>query len=419
MREPDWKALADLQFLLYQRIADSLNAAMSAIALSDMPEAQDKQPGFWKDRATAKIGNVLNLFMAWSYLIHYKLGEMLPDRAIRPFRVNALLEWLSVQLQLNPPPKLSSDPLLHANQETLQEALLLLYSAAFTQGTNVRLELETNDTGVWFRVLFTRLTPLPESFDTLLDSFSGHWRAQDTVFELATARDFVRLNGGEIEMNLDKQQGAFSFFVRHVGAAKDKARTAPVSMETPLLLEETPLPAAPAKAEINDTNATPVVKQEEIEQIPARPPKLSVLRPRPGEVSVPAPAPKEGQTPPIEPEERSSTTPDIAHEDQDTRVGLKTSLLPPLPPALRPQKSKPEPEKSESVIVPIKIPPPTPPNALRKPPAATSNVALTKETTQTLRPVSGDSEEPNAGKDETKIEQAKKGPDSTSREEQS
>jgi hypothetical protein len=55
-REPDWEALADLQFILYNRIADSLNAALSAIALSDMPEAQDKPPGFWKKRAATKIG---------------------------------------------------------------------------------------------------------------------------------------------------------------------------------------------------------------------------------------------------------------------------------------------------------------------------------------------------------------------------
>lgn len=415
MREPDWKALADLQFLLYNRIADSLNAAMSAIALSDMPEAQDKSPSFWKDRATAKVGNVLNMFMAWSYLIHYKLGEMLPDRAIRPFRVNALLEWLGVQLQLTPTPTLPSDPLLHANQETLQEALLLLYSAAFTQGTSVRLELETIDKGVWFRVLFSRLTPLPESFDALLDSYGSHWRAQDTVFELATARDFIRLNGSEIEMSLTKQQGAFSFFVRQTGVIKDKSRIVQGSLETPLMLEEPD--EIPVKAEARDVDATPVISQEEIDGIPVLPPTLAALRPRPGMVSVPAPAPKEGQTPPIEPEERSPKAPFVPHEDYDTHISMKTAILPPLPPALQPQKSKPAPEKPKSVIVPIKIPPPTPPSALRKPPAATSNVALPKETTQTLRPVSGDStEEPNAAKDETKILPAQ---NSTSREENS
>jgi hypothetical protein len=135
--------------------------------------------------------------------------------------------------------------------------------------------------------------------------------------------------------------------------------------------------------------------------------------------------PKEDQTPPIEPEVRSPEGPDVPHEADDTHVSMKTSLLPPLPPSLHPRPKPAEsPEKPESVVVPIKIPPPTPPSALRKPPAATSNVALTKETTQTLRPVSGDSapptaEGPNEAQDETKTSPAKKAPDSTSREEKS
>ena len=129
-REPDWEALADLQFLLYNRIADSLNAALTGIALCDMPEAQDKPPGFWKERASAKIGNVLNMFTAWSYLTRFKMGESIPERAVRPFEANALLQWLGGQLQLIPAPEIASNPLLYANRETLQEALLLLYSAA-------------------------------------------------------------------------------------------------------------------------------------------------------------------------------------------------------------------------------------------------------------------------------------------------
>ena len=111
MREPDWDALADLQFLLYNRIAGALNEAISSIELSDMPEAQDKPPGYWKNRALTKVVNVLNLFNAWTYLIRYKQGLPIPDRAIRPFRANDLLKWIGVQLQLNPIPQLASNPL--------------------------------------------------------------------------------------------------------------------------------------------------------------------------------------------------------------------------------------------------------------------------------------------------------------------
>jgi hypothetical protein len=110
----------------------------------------------------------------------------------------------------------------------------------------------------------------------------------------------------------------------------------------------------------------------------------------------------------------------IPTHPHDTRVSMKTSLLPPLPPSLhsRPKPAaEPPAEKSQSVIVPIKIPPPMPPSALRKPTAATSNVALTKDTTQTLRPVPP--EGPNAAKNETKGSPAQKGSDSENHEEPS
>ncbi len=233
MREPDWESLADLQFILYNRIAGSLNEALSGIALSDMPEAQDKPPGFWKDRATTKIAGVLNLFTAWSYLIRFKMGESLPERAIRPFQANTLLAWLGAQLQLDPPPQTESNPQLHANQETLQEALLLLYSVAFTQGAGVRLELEVSRLGMWFRVKFSRTQPMPSTLDELLAGFGDHWRAQDTGFELATARDFVRLNGAELMLNSSSAHGEFMFFVRAAGAPKKKTPPPPARAQVP------------------------------------------------------------------------------------------------------------------------------------------------------------------------------------------
>jgi hypothetical protein len=61
MRDSDWEALADVQFILYNRVANQLNEALSGLALSDMP-GQRSPPGYWKERATNKILNVLNMF---------------------------------------------------------------------------------------------------------------------------------------------------------------------------------------------------------------------------------------------------------------------------------------------------------------------------------------------------------------------
>lgn len=220
MREPDWDALAELQFLLYNRVADSLNAALSSIALSDMPEAQGRPPGFWKERAMIRVANVLNLVVAWSHLIRYKRGEPIPTQAQRTFRANALLTWLSGQLHITPPPLIEADPLLHGNQETLQEALLMLYSAAQALGTGVRLETEVTRLGTWFHVRFARPATLPSTLDALLASFREHWRDQSTRFELTIARDFVRMNGAELMLGTSGMQADLMFFVRAAGTAR-------------------------------------------------------------------------------------------------------------------------------------------------------------------------------------------------------
>ncbi len=388
-REPDWEALSDLQFLLYNRIADSLNAALSAIALSDMPEAQDKPPGYWKNRATAKIANVLNLFMAWSYLIRYKMGESIPERSIRPFHVNALLVWLAEQLQISPTPQILTNPLLHANQETLQEALLLLYSAAFSQGTNVRLEMETTDLGLWFRVKFTRTNPLPQTLDDLLKSFGDHWRAQDTVFELTTARDFVRLNGSELILSTVDNIGELAFFVVRVA----KSKTKPVDAG-----------AKSIKVQAKETSATPVIAESSI--TPERvieTPSLAILRPLPPRrPSRPPVLPNaDGQIAPVEPAE--TKRPSIQVNGVSTAM---TPVLPPEPDTLPSPDSAGDSDAQPPHIIGLKIPPPVPPASLRTPPASTSNVALTRDT-QTTRVIPAESvekftSEASAGESEEK-----------------
>ncbi|GAB4420093.1 MAG: hypothetical protein Kow00106_16530 [Anaerolineae bacterium] len=263
MREPDWEALADLQFLLYNRIADSLNAALSSIALSDMPEAQNRPPGFWKDRAQTKVANVLNLVIAWSHLIRYKRGDPIPAQAQRTFRANALLTWLSAQLHIAPPPLIEADPVLHGNQETLQEALLMLYSAAQALGTGVRLETEVTRLGTWFHVRFARPPSMPSTLDALLANFREHWRDQSTRFELTIARDFVRMNGAELMLGTSGMQADLMFFVRAAGAPRPAAlpptpsavQTAPPGKTRPLDPAVVATSPSPAERSTRESNA--------------------------------------------------------------------------------------------------------------------------------------------------------------------
>jgi hypothetical protein len=315
--------------------------------------------------------------MAWSYLIRYKLGETIPDRAVRPFRINSLLAWLAGQLQLVPAPTVANDPLLHANQETLQEALLLLYSVAFTQGANVRLELESYAPGTWFRVRFTRPTPLAPTLDAFLASFKTHWRAQDTLFELTTARDFVRLNGYELLLNSGNQFGEFAFFVRTAGTKPLRPNVAVPQAQH----------SVAQAAEQQD--ATPVFPEskETTEEAPV--PTLAHLR-APRYMSIESLFPGvESTDPPVEPPETDLRNPTLVTE---TSASTSTPVVPlePLHPKLKTasgEESKPyNAADADTIIIPVKIPPPKLPDRLRTPPASTSNVALTKET-QTLTPI--------------------------------
>jgi hypothetical protein len=316
----DWESLAELQFLLYSRIADSLNAALSGIALSDMPEAQDKPPGYWQERATAKVSNVLNLFTAWSNLIRFKLDGTIPERALRPFAANALLAWLGTQLHLSPVPRLPDDPTLYANQETLQEALLLLYSAAFTQGSGVRLEVEPAGEEIGFRVRFERNAPIPATFDALLASFGDHWRDQDTLFELATARDFVALNGLALALNTAGEQCEFAFRVPSTAGARAR-----------LVAHTQPGGEASATTHVMRNDATPVI----FEKIVARSDATPALpeSPAPGDQSEPEPFPDPPVIPspvaapdaPAEPDAPGPTA--ITLQDDDTQPGTQTLVI--------------------------------------------------------------------------------------------
>lgn len=220
-RDPDWEALNQLNFMLAPRISAPLNEALNALALAEMPEL-DGDPQLWRDKAKVVIGNLLHLYQAWSALIQFKNGIKMPPNAIRPFPVQALLDWLTLQLGLIPPARAKRNFYLNGNQSSIQEALLLLYTVSVTQGTEVHLVVDPNVSGSWFRIRFARNKPMPTSVDEMLNSFRSDWRSQDSAFELRLARDFVELNGSQITINWNEKQGLgeFAFFIRQDRAQK-------------------------------------------------------------------------------------------------------------------------------------------------------------------------------------------------------
>ncbi|MFP4323444.1 MAG: hypothetical protein ACLFTK_13405, partial [Anaerolineales bacterium] len=199
-----------------------LNSAMDALALTEIVErAVDNGPSadMWRDKAKAAVANVLNLYQAWSVLIQYKNGVTIPQQNLRPFPVQALLDWVSIQLERVPPLQAAENIHIQGHQACMQEAILLLHSVAGTQGANVHLRFDQAENGGWFRVRFMRDKPLPTTLAALIASFDDHWRHQDYAFELRMAEDFVRLNNSTLDIIWHKDQnlGELSFFGYQAG----------------------------------------------------------------------------------------------------------------------------------------------------------------------------------------------------------
>ncbi|MBN1965947.1 MAG: hypothetical protein JW910_14950 [Anaerolineae bacterium] len=219
-REPDWEALSQLQFLLMRRVVEPLNAGLAAVSLVDMDQVAGKPRAYWQDRATRQVMSVLGLVNAWHALLRFKLGELLPHQHIRPFPVQELLDWLTYQLQSPEPFQAITNTVIEANRESLQEALLLLYSAAFTLGPQVNLLIESSESGVWFRVRYARRganETCPANLDTLLERLSGNWRSEDAAFELRTAADFITLNGSHLHLQGTQYFCEMAFFIYALG----------------------------------------------------------------------------------------------------------------------------------------------------------------------------------------------------------
>lgn len=181
------------------------------------------EPEMWRDKAKAAVANVLNLYQAWSMLIQFKNNVKLPPHAKRAFPIQSLLDWLSVQLELVPPAKVKQNIDLFGNQPSIQEALLLLYSASSTQGSGVHLMLDYAEQGAWVRIRFTRPKPLPKTLSELINDFDNHWRSQDAAFELRTAQDFIAMNESEIQVRWHEADkiGEFAVFIFKANVKRD------------------------------------------------------------------------------------------------------------------------------------------------------------------------------------------------------
>ncbi|NPV66274.1 MAG: hypothetical protein HPY64_03925 [Anaerolineae bacterium] len=306
-REPDWESLGQLQFLLMRRLIEPLNSGLAAISLVHLPTAAGKPRAYWQARATSEVLGVLNLLNAWQALIRYKLGELLPRQHIRPFPVQDLLDWLSGQLELVTPLHAEENLTLESNREALQEALLLLYSAAFTLGPNVHLVVQSLANGMWFRVRFghTGDRPGPRSLEEILARLQGNWRLEDTALELKLAADFVTLSGSRLHVQSTEQMTELAFFVYAQGQRPpDPARETQVSEPPPITIQDTEeLLIAYSRSAGGADEHTQPLPESEIERL-VDDTVLMVLGPDFGE----KPAPPAPQTPPTD-EPDSTDTP--------------------------------------------------------------------------------------------------------------
>lgn len=266
-REPDWEALDQLQFLLMSRMTEPLNAGLAAISLVHLEEAADKPRAYWQERASGEVLGVLGLVNAWHALIRYKLGELLPSQHIRPFAVQDLLDWLTYQLELVSPLRVEDNLTLESSKEAIQEALLMLYSAAYTLGPSVHLVVQSTSTGVWFRVRYghsKNVATCPNSLEDLLNQLSGNWRLENTSFEIRTAADFVALSGSQLHLQGSETFCEMAFFVYAIGQRPpEPLRARQVTQPPPIAsssTEELMLSLAANGADQVDTRVLPGIE---------------------------------------------------------------------------------------------------------------------------------------------------------------
>ncbi|HLU09359.1 MAG TPA: hypothetical protein VK003_06810 [Oceanobacillus sp.] len=222
--QPNWNSLADINFLVHRRFVEHLNAAIGAVNIIDTPEAGGKPVEFWKKRAIRHIMQAQNLYEAWSMLARHKSGHTTVYTS--QFRAGDLLEWLAAETSQNYVPQPDHDRILEGNRETLQEALLLIYSAAHTMGPNVQLLAESSTKGFWFRVRYQDTRRQPRNLEELFEKLDDDWRTGNAAYELARAQDFLELNRYSLHFVRLKDACELGFFVAAAGMAHSSSADA-------------------------------------------------------------------------------------------------------------------------------------------------------------------------------------------------
>ena len=121
-------------------------------------------------------------------------------------------------MELSNPLRIKDNMMLESSKEALQEALLMLYSVAYTLGPNVHLVVKSLTNGVWFRIRYSHTgEAAPYSLNDLLERLKGNWRLEDTAFELRLANDFITLSGSKIHFQSTEHFCELAFFVYAVG----------------------------------------------------------------------------------------------------------------------------------------------------------------------------------------------------------
>jgi hypothetical protein len=227
--KPDWRRLADVNFLIYRRMIDHLNAAFGAINL--IGSNTEQTTDYWKQRALKQLMRATQLYGAWNHLLQVKGVEQVAPPGQRVFRALDLMEWLASEMAQQYTPHPDHERLLKGNRETLQEALLLLQSAAYSLGPGVRLLTQNNSDGMWFRIRYTLMKAAPPTLDGLLESLTDDWRSELTAFELYCAGEFLALNDATLHYSAEDEHATLGFFI--AAARPSRADATETGVPTP------------------------------------------------------------------------------------------------------------------------------------------------------------------------------------------
>jgi hypothetical protein len=221
---PDWHTLSEINFLMYRRMTDHLEAALNALN-----QARDEAQ---RARAAEAVSAARDMYAAWSNLIRHNAGEAPLLTGNQEFQAGDLLSWMAAALQITQLPECDDEDRLRGNQAMIREALMALHSCAQTLGPGAYMLVERHPRGFWFRVRYGATARIPDSLDGLLAQMQANWREKTAAFELRSARDFLTINGSELFFTHKDRQCELSFFVYFVEQPNRKLDTRQSQVQT-------------------------------------------------------------------------------------------------------------------------------------------------------------------------------------------